>query len=344
MIRAMIHRSVSTNASMPISGAYRKVKKQLQDICNSYKLLDECGQIGKQLGLYRKDGDRLVPGEDIKEYLRGGIISSFAAFEEFQHNILFDTACEINESSVTRQELDKLIKKHPLNNPRWTTFKNVFQKVVLAVVKYDLHGQTGVNNLDLLLTERNAAISDAEHCQFSFCYPLARDCFANISFEKETDIENMLDLMYGLRCIIAHGAVSKTLSKTGVLKKFVDHCNIHRSVLTGYQFAQFLHESLPKAESTDAQLFNKIPSIPGLALLQQNVLPEKKEQIERFFKNLDIPFEPYEHGSWLRLLPHWSGCIFHMYPSTRHVHHLSNAGQNQSVSSHAVLPYTTINT
>ena len=286
--------------------AYDELAKRLENQCNIYKRLGESGDIGKHLYHKVQTGPgnpaKSVPQEAVSEYLRGGIISSFAEYEAFLHKILCEMVDVIhllrhhpgnvivpivlqNRSPANTTEWAKSKIHKKLTGPKWSIFKKTFEEIFCPQV----HGGNGIPNLELLS-------SDGEE-KFSFCYPLTGDKYSKINGLNETDVANILDLWYGMRCVAAHGGVLRTTQHMSEeFKEFLPGNPINPFLVYGYTFSKFLKDNLKhpvkdNMSSVSRNEFRLIPSVPENHFIKSNLKEVSKvnvEAINNYFCHLQL--------------------------------------------------------
>ena len=317
--------------------AYEHVKKELENKCQFYQSFEYGrGTIANkvpELYLEEKAGTRTytVPTPQTSEYLRGGIISSFVAFEEFLHRILFETVCEMtvvlphtkphqsadyfdklrSQSSVrfqddhpilskmktepgfeTVQQLLEIMETKILTAPNCSSFKIAFKKVLWLD-----HDDVSEENLPHKQRELDFGISDSvKSPNFSFCYPVTKTKYSKINLTM-TDVTDILDLWYGMRCVAAHGSAINTMASGKALGKFCPPtCTVaNDQIKNGYELVKFLHENLDHPADKSSQLdeishheFRLISSILDKNVIQTNLKPDLNNKLDELFINLQF--------------------------------------------------------
>ncbi len=68
--------------------AYKTLKSQIGQQCNTYGRLHKRSDLGSLPGMYVKSEGRVIPSDDVSSFLRGGIIGTMASFEAFVVDLL----------------------------------------------------------------------------------------------------------------------------------------------------------------------------------------------------------------------------------------------------------------
>ncbi len=318
------------------------VDKSLKKKLEFYKLLDEDGAIGTKTGVTDHqgikfdfyfndpDGGKKIPTSPTKEFLQGGLVSSFAVFEWFLQEILFEFGRAIilhnGTVTVTDEELRKTIK---LSSPRLWCFKVAFRQVIETTV----NGAFEANkNFELLKSFDDGHVGDVGKTDraaaaFQFYYPLANKKYSKIGLQNVEELDCILNLWYAMRIIVAHGNVSTAFKgRTGAFKKFISVLKSAegsarlKKIHAGLNFAHFLHYSnkvevapklnldhpthleavqwsafAGKTTSSDELKYKNIPAIPVSvqALKTTTCCKEKWNDLEQEFPLVfDVSDEP----------------------------------------------------
>ncbi len=221
---------------------FQIVDKSLKKKLEFYKLLDEDGAIGtktdvmdhqgNKFDFYHHNGKKKIPTSPTKEFLQGGLVSSFAVFEWFLQEILFEFGRAINHSVDT----DELREKIKLTSPRLWCFNAAFQKVASGADK------------DLKLLKSSDGQTDRT---FRFYYPLTNEKYSIIRLQNVEELDCILNLWYAMRIIVAHGNVSQSFKdeKGGAFNKFISA--LESSASRGNTGLQKIHEGLCFAHFLD---------------------------------------------------------------------------------------------
>ena len=246
--------------------AYQELKKQLEKKCVYYERLGADGDIGKDF--YTKEGTSTVPEHAISEFLQGGITSSFSAFEEFLHIVLYESLCELvlseapvdNKAEATRIQFSAEAKnpvRDELKKKRLQSLKDTsdpectencldpmdvvnWWRKKLDKRKFDITKFKQVFRKYILLANDKNEVNPCnfqtnkdlelllKFRHFTYCYPLVKSIYSKMSFTTEDEISEILNLWYGMRCVAAHGYLAKTM-ETGVLKEFYSYSALDTS-------------------------------------------------------------------------------------------------------------------
>ena len=247
---AMATGSVKTGCS-----AFDDLNEHLSQSYVSYGKLCQDEELGKHPDMYESNLDcnnEMKPADHTSDYLRGGVISTMAAFEEFVGDLIneatdlvakkykHENGCQNQARCSLKRRNARMCKRYsqPADQRKRLTHKDV---TLHKWATYDSREDTTAERpyLEyLLLNEEEDSFIDIilKQGDFSFIYKISAHKMSRITISanpnaKQQQISKcficvMLRFCYGIRNVMAHGNADRTFNRDGgTLTNFTDKCD-----------------------------------------------------------------------------------------------------------------------
>ena len=208
--------------------AYDRLDKHIKQSYVSYGKLCETGELGHIRGMYEPHqcyNDEMKPAKHTSDYLRGGVISTVAAFEAFVGDLLNEATDLIavefkgKEQSVGRinspmfkrlkGSKDRLRPKNILLH-EWDRRNNNLGEYYSRYLLNNREIQRRTSFIDMMLGNQNLQLKHKIRCGDK-----TRISEINVMPETKCFICIMLRFCYGIRNVMAHGNAQRTIEESG---------------------------------------------------------------------------------------------------------------------------------